>query len=154
MALGHLHECGIVYFDLGPHSVLLNHDGHVLLINVGMSRERMQPITPNSINSSPECMRSLKAEFSTDWWALGILTYQLIEGRHIFSDLSPAKQSEALLSKEEVRLKFTKTSETTHPELIDLIEKLLVKNPEKRLGFHNDYHQVLSHPFFSDISRN
>ena len=38
MAIGHLHECGIVYADLGLHSVLLNHDGHIILHNLGISR--------------------------------------------------------------------------------------------------------------------
>ena len=37
MAIGHLHDCGIVYADLGLHSILINYDGHILLINSSMS---------------------------------------------------------------------------------------------------------------------
>ena len=36
-------------------------------------------------------------------------------------------------------------------ELMDIVEKLLIKDPKKRLGAKNGAKEVLSHPFFNDI---
>jgi serine/threonine protein kinase len=35
----------------------------------------------------------------------------------------------------------------------DLIEKLLIKEPENRLGSKNGVEEILAHPWFSDIDR-
>jgi len=37
-------------------------------------------------------------------------------------------------------------------EFVDIIEKLLSKNPTNRLGAQNDVHEVLSHPWFADLN--
>ena len=37
-------------------------------------------------------------------------------------------------------------------EFVDIIQKLLNKNIKERLGHKNDVHEVLSHPWFSDIN--
>ena len=87
MGIGHLHECGIVYGDLGLHSVLINHDGHILLINIGLSLEKGQKIPVPLRDCSPECLEKSVAVESLDWWRLGHLTYQLLEGRHLFETL-------------------------------------------------------------------
>ena len=85
MAIGHLHECGIVYADLGLHSVLLNYDGHIILLNLGISRPKNQPLICKLKDSSPECHSKNIADYPLDWWQLGLLIYQLYEGRHIFA---------------------------------------------------------------------
>lgn len=36
-------------------------------------------------------------------------------------------------------------------ELCDIIQKLLEKNPEKRLGDKNDAEEVMKHPYFESI---
>jgi len=37
-------------------------------------------------------------------------------------------------------------------EFVDIIEKLLCKNPSNRLGAKNDVHEVLGHPWFADLN--
>ena len=37
--------------------------------------------------------------------------------------------------------------------LTNLVHSLLVKNPENRLGSKNDYHEVLSHPYFKGVDK-
>jgi serine/threonine protein kinase len=37
-------------------------------------------------------------------------------------------------------------------EFVDIIEKLLNKNANNRIGSKNDVHEVLSHPWFADLN--
>ncbi|XP_052052224.1 ribosomal protein S6 kinase beta-1 isoform X5 [Apodemus sylvaticus] len=39
MALGHLHQKGIIYRDLKPENIMLNHQGHVKLTDFGLCKE-------------------------------------------------------------------------------------------------------------------
>jgi eukaryotic-like serine/threonine-protein kinase len=88
-ALTHLHAHGIVHRDLKPENILLTASGGVKVIDFGISllhtdllaksRKRMLG-TP--VYMSPEQRADpLHASFSSDIFALGIITYELVTGR-------------------------------------------------------------------------
>ena len=85
IALSHLHEKNIVYRDLKPENILMDEDGYICLADFGLAK-----ILPGLVQTytfcgtaeylSPEMLKEEGHTFPVDWWALGILTYEMIVG--------------------------------------------------------------------------
>jgi serum/glucocorticoid-regulated kinase 2 len=86
LALGYLHGSNIVYRDLKPENILLNKDGYIMLADFGLAKIIAQNgENPNSFCGTPEYLSPEMIEGSghdhtLDWWALGILIYEMIIG--------------------------------------------------------------------------
>ena len=65
---------------------MIGHDGYLKLINFGSAKElsRDEPRTSSFVGTpdymAPEIILEQEYDFSVDWWALGILAYEMITG--------------------------------------------------------------------------
>jgi 3-phosphoinositide dependent protein kinase-1 len=106
---------------------------------------------------SPEVLGDKPAEFGADIWALGIMIYQMFYGKTPFKE----RTNYLIFRKiEQLKIDFDEDDKIQIPEEAkDLISKILVKDPSKRLGAgppgsDNDISHLKSHPFFKGISWN
>lgn len=82
-----------------------------------------------------------------DWWSLGIIVYRMITGELPYPTLKNKEVKKFIVHSEiEVTKKKVKN------EIIrDFITKLLIKNPDERLGA-NGVDEIKAHPFFKEIN--
>ena len=106
---------------------------------------------------SPEVLGDKPAEFGADIWALGIMIYQMFYGKTPFKE----RTNYLIFRKiEQLKIDFDEDDKVQIPEEAkDLISKILVKDPSKRLGAglpgsDYDISHLKSHPFFKGISWN
>lgn len=130
-AVQHMHNLGIYHRDLKNENILLASDKTIRIADFGISTCNTEILTDYC--GTPPCMPPeifkripyFGAPF--DIWTLGVLMYQLVDGHMPFL----ARNFEAL--KTMVMNVEYKIPDTFSDELRDLIEKILVENPEDRL---------------------
>ncbi|XP_020219884.2 serine/threonine-protein kinase WAG1 [Cajanus cajan] len=87
-----------------------------------------------------------------DWWALGVFIHELLYGTTPFKGCSKEGTLRNIASSEGVRFRHVaEREEAGMGEARDLIEKLLVKDPRRRLGSLKGATDVKRHAFFYGI---
>lgn len=76
--------------------------------------------------------------FEVDWWSLGIIAFELLIGHSPFVSSKTEAISDrtlrARIEREEPRLSKLRNIHQNISKVNDFIQKLLIKNPEQRLG--------------------
>jgi serine/threonine-protein kinase len=96
LALEHAHAKGIVHRDLKPENILITNEGTVKLTDMGLARAFADAkataagaVTGTVQYLAPEQIRGEPADPRSDLYALGIVTYELLTGRHPFTGETP-----------------------------------------------------------------
>ena len=79
-----------------------------------------------------------------DWWSFGILLFEMLCGIPPFYVENLDKMYDMIQNSS---VKFPKRVNLSN-EAKDVIQKLLEKNPKKRLGSQKGIEEIKSHPFF------
>mmetsp|Transcript_28166 Transcript_28166/g.27160 ORF Transcript_28166/g.27160 Transcript_28166/m.27160 type:complete len:227 (+) Transcript_28166:295-975(+) len=153
LGLEFLHKKGFVYRDLKPENVLIDSEGHVKLTDFGLAKrmdfknsEKTFSFcgTPNYL--APEIIDKTGYDFMVDWWALGIILYELVAGMPPFFGTNQYQVIANIINYEYPRKDhFSKV-------FTSLLNGLLTKNPKKRLGMSESgtesIDDVKNHQFF------
>lgn len=152
LALKHFHDNNVIYRDLKLDNILLSLDGHIKVADYGLCKENMghgQTTgtfcgTPDFI--APEILLDQKYGRSVDWWALGVLMYQMLLGKSPFHGNDEDEVYDAILSDEPLYpIHMPRDS-------VSILQQLLTRDPAKRLGSGtSDAEEIMSHPYFGDV---
>ena len=152
LGIGHLHNKNYIYRDLKLENLLLDDKGYVMLTDFGLAKfitteSKAHTFCGTPEYLAPEVILGKGHNRPADWWALGILIYEMIFGIPPFYSSNVQN-----MYKRSVREPVTfKQGITISDTCKDLIGKLLDKDQKTRFGAQSDSLEILSHPWFADI---
>lgn len=89
-AVRHLHKNGIAHRDLKLENILINKEGYLKIIDFGISKKFEKGHSTKTICGTveymaPEITKKKGYGMAVDWWAVGIILYQLAFGANPFN---------------------------------------------------------------------
>ena len=151
LALSYLHERQIVYRDVKPENLMLDDRGYVKLVDFGFAKQlddRTFTLCGTPEYLAPEIISNVGHELAVDWWAVGILLYEMLSGAPPFEDGDQMALYRSIL-RGQVAYPATIFADSAR----DLISRLLVRTPTFRLGsLRRGTRDVSDHSFFKPIN--
>ncbi|KAI1711445.1 protein kinase domain-containing protein [Ditylenchus destructor] len=153
-ALQFLHRYNVIYRDLKLDNILLDAEGHCRLADFGMCKEG---ITKENLTSTfcgtpdyiaPEILQEMEYGVSVDWWALGVLMYEMLAGQPPFEADNEDDLFEAILHDDVLYPVWLSR------EAVSILKAFMTKNPLRRLGCvqsQGSEDAIRAHPFFREI---
>lgn len=137
------HGEGIIHRDLKAENIMLTRDGRVKILDFGLAKQLWSTDSEISLSiegtllgtaraMAPEQALGKKADHRSDLFAFGILLYEMSTGKSPF--LGPTAVETAIRVCSHRQTPARQHNGATPPQLSELIDRLLEKEPARRLA--------------------
>ena len=151
LAIEYVHSNNIIHRDLKPENLVMDSDGYLKLTDFGIAKIYNKNIDNYRENSgtigymAPEVLFNMNHDYRCDYYALGIIGYELMCLCRPFSFKS-RKEAKEIIAIKQPKITKKNLKEGWSLNFADLINKLILRKPEQRLG-KGGIEEIKQHPW-------
>ena len=149
-----IHANDIIHRDIKPENLVLDCKGYLKITDFGIAKKKdNQNLSENSGTPgymAPEVMNYQNHSFTADYYAIGIICYELMMGVRPYTGENKNVIKEKILAKQ-VMIKAHEIPNGWSKEAADFINNLIQRKPTSRLGCKG-INQIKQHSWFEDIN--
>ena len=151
LSLEYIHTNNILHRDIKPENLIFDKNGYLKLTDFGIAKIYNKNIDNSKDHSgtlgyiAPEVLFHLRHDYRCDYYALGIVGYELMAKERPYEFNNRNEAREIILEKEaKITKKTLKSGWSKY--FMDFINKLIKRKPEERLG-KNGIEEIKNHPW-------
>ena len=144
LSLEYIHSNRIIHKDLKPENLIFDQEGYIHLTDFGISKkipENLNYIKDNDTSgtpgyTAPEILCNQNYNFSSDYFGLGIISYECMIGNRPYKGNNKKEIKESILSKQ-IQIKKFDIPIGWSNDAVDFINKCIQRKPNNRLGYNS-----------------
>jgi serine/threonine protein kinase len=156
LALEYLHTLAIIHRDIKPENILFCSNGYIKLTDFGIARTW----SPNNSDDTsgtpgymaPEVINAKPHGLVVDFWALGVIIYELMNGKRPYNGIHRKEYKDNLASNE-IQIKKGEQPQNWSNDCVDITNKLLKRKEDRRLGAKG-IEEIKNHNWFKNFDWN
>ena len=150
--LEYLYSVNIIHRDIKPENLVFDENGYLCITDFGIARlwnpENSKDTSGTPGYMAPEVLCRQNHSFSVDFFALGVIVYEIMMGRRPYAGRDRKEIRDQILSKQ-VQIRMLDIPNGWSIEAADFVNQLLVRKASNRLG--NEPLVVRDHPWFKEF---
>ena len=153
IGLKYIHGQNILHRDIKPENLVFDSNGYLRITDFGIAKHYVvnnKKDTSGTIGYlAPEVLCNVNHNFSIDYYAVGIITYELMYGHRPYIGKNKHEVKQLILTRQ-AKIQNSDLPEGFSHDIADFINKLIQRKPKNRLGKSN-INEVLTHSWFLEF---
>ena len=153
IALEYIHSKNIIHRDIKPENLVLESNGYLRITDFGVAKINEKDNSSETSGTpgymAPEVILVWNHSFPSDFFALGVIGYEFMLGYRPYLGRS-RKEIKQLIINQQAKLNKEDIPDSWSLDVMDFINKLLMRKPEERLGY-NGIFELKNHPWMKEI---
>ena len=157
LGLEYIHKNNIIHRDIKPENLVLDSNGYLAITDFGVATKNNKNNSSETSGTpgymAPEVLCSLNHSIFVDFYAVGVIAFEFLNGHRPYLGRNRKEIKEAVLAKQVIVNKKILDENRWSYESGDFINRMIQRKVMKRLGY-NGINEIKNHIWFKNIELN
>lgn len=158
--LEYIHSENIIHRDIKPENLVLDANGYIRITDFGIAKKKRDNNSTDTSGTpgymcnvlcylAPEVICRQDHSYEADYFALGVIVYELMFQKRPYLGETRAEIREQILARQ-IQIKAMEVPEGWSEQAVDFVNRLIQRKPHLRLGY-NGVKELKDHPWLREL---